>query len=342
MAVALVTGATGFVGACLVPSLLARGWTVRAVTRPGAVAPADGAEPVVVGDLADSSIPESALVGVDVLVHLAGRAHMLRETAVDVEAAYRRANVDATGRLARQAAGAGVQRLVFLSSVKVNGESTDGRAIAADRSLRAGQRGKAGIARHPAAPFTEADAPAPADAYGRSKLAAEQELAAIARTSGLEVVVIRPPLVYGPGVKANFLRLLRLVDRGVPLPFAGVDNRRSLISVWNLCGLITACLGHPAAAGEVFLASDQRDLSTPSLISLIAAAMGRPARLFAAPVSALRVAARLFGQGAALERLVGSLQVDSGSASRLLGWAPSVSVEEGLGRTVAWYLSTRK
>ncbi len=273
----------------------------------------DGVETVVVGDLADAPDLREALAGVAAVIHLAGRAHVMRETAADVDGAFRRANVEATHQLAAQAAAAGVRRFVFLSSVKVNGERTGDR------------------------PFTEADAPAPEDAYGRSKQAAEQALHGIAAATGLEVAIIRPPLVYGPGVKANFLRLLRLVERGMPLPLASVRNRRSLVGVSNLCDLIVRCLAHPAAAGETFLVSDQQDLSTPELIRAIAAAMGRPARLVPFPVAALRLAGRLAGQGDAVERLVGSLQVDSTKATRLLGWTPPVFIEEGLRRTAAWY-----
>jgi nucleoside-diphosphate-sugar epimerase len=313
----LLTGATGFVGSQLVHGLRGAGWVVRASLRSGGVALPDGVEPVVVGDLAAAPDLRGALAGVEAVVHLAGRAHVMRETASGAEAAFRGANVDATRHLALQAAAAGVRRLVFLSSVKVNGERTGDR------------------------PFTEADAPAPADAYGRSKWAAERALREVASDSGLEAVVIRPPLVYGPGVKANFLRLLRLVERGVPLPLASVRNRRSLVSVWNLCDLITLVASHPAAAGRTFLVSDRHDLSTPGLVRAIAAAMGRPARLYRFPVAILRAAARAVGQRAAVDRLLDSLQVDPGEAERRLGWVPKVGVEEGLRRTVAWYASTR-
>jgi nucleoside-diphosphate-sugar epimerase len=315
---ALITGATGFVGLQLIPVLQRAGWAVRAAVRSGSgVRLPEGGEAVVVGDLADALDLRAALAGIDTVIHLAGRVHVMRETAADAEGAFQRANVHVTRYLAEQAADAGVRRFVFLSSVKVNGERTVDR------------------------PFGEADRPAPEDAYGRSKWAGEQALHEIAAATGLEVVVIRPPLVYGPGVKANFLRLLRLVDRGVPLPLGSVDNRRSLVGVWNLCDLIVACVGHPAAAGETFLASDQQDLSTPDLIQAIAAALGRPARLFPFPAGVLHWAARIAGQGGAVERLVGSLQVDSAKATRLLGWAPAVSVQVGLARTVEWYVSRR-
>jgi nucleoside-diphosphate-sugar epimerase len=315
MATVLLTGATGFVGPHLIPVLQAQGWHVRSALRSGGASlPAD-VETGVVGDLADLPDLGQALDGAEAVIHLAGRAHVMRETAADAGAAFHRANVDATRHLAGQAAAAGVRRFVFLSSVKVNGDRTTGR------------------------PFTETDDPAPEDAYGRSKWRAEQTLHEIGAATGLEVVVIRPPLVYGPGVKANFLRLLGLVERGVPLPFAGLHNRRSLVGVWNLCELIATAARHPAAVGETFLVSDQHDLSTPDLVRSIAAAMGRPARLFPFPTFVLRLGARLAGQGDVVERLVGSLQVNSAKATRLLGWLPMVSVEDGLRRTVEWYQS---
>jgi nucleoside-diphosphate-sugar epimerase len=313
----LVTGATGFVGRHLVPMLLTAGWELRAALRSRDARAPGGCEPVVVGDLARLPDAGAALAGVDVVVHLAGRAHVMRETAGDPESEFRRVNAEATRHLAEQAARAGARRFVFLSTVKVNGERSFGRA------------------------FTEADAAAPEDAYGRSKWLAEQALHEVSRTGGLEVAAIRPPLVYGPGVKANFLRLLRLIDKGVPLPFGGVRNLRSLVSVWNLCDLVTCCVGHPAAAGETFLVSDQRDLSTPELIRAIADVMGRPARLLPVPEGVLRWASRLLRQGDVLDRLIGSLQVDSSKATRLLGWTPRLSVEDGLRRTAAWYLESR-
>jgi UDP-glucose 4-epimerase len=308
---ALVTGATGFVGVQLLPALQEAGWAVQAAVRSGSgVRLPHRVAAVVVGDLANAPALRPALAGIDAVIHLAGRAHVMRETADDAEGAFQSANVLATRHLAEQAAAGGVRRFVFLSSVKVNGERTI------------------------AQPFTEADRPAPEDTYGRSKWAAEQALHAIAAATGLEVVVIRPPLVYGPGVKANFLRLLGLIERGVPLPLGAVHNRRSLVGVSNLCDLIVACATHPAAAGETFLASDQHDLSTPDLVRAIAAAMDRPARLFPFPTPVLRLAARIAGQSRTVERLVGTLQVDSSKATRLLGWAPAVPVQEGLARTV--------
>jgi nucleoside-diphosphate-sugar epimerase len=311
---ALVTGAGGFVASHLVPVLSAQGWDVRVAVRSASTSIPAGVEQAIVGDLSSLRDLADALAGVDTVVHLAARVHVMRDMAADPDDEFRRANVDATRHLAEQAAMAGVKRVVFLSSVKVNGERTTGR------------------------PFSETDAPAPQDAYARSKHAAEAALWEVAAVCGLEVVVIRPPLVYGPGVKANFLSLMGLMARGIPLPFGAVDNRRSLVGIWNLCDLIACCMRHPAAAGETFLVSDQHDLSTPELMRLLAGAMGRPARLLPLPPALLRVAGRLAGRAEMVDRLIGSLQVDASKATDLLGWRPPVSVDDGLARTVRWYL----
>jgi nucleoside-diphosphate-sugar epimerase len=313
----LVTGANGFLGRPLCAYLTERGHSVAAAVRSRAAGVVAASETLVTGDLSASPDLREVLAGVEAVVHLAGRAHVMRDTSVDPEAAFHRANVDATAHLAHQAAAAGVRRLVFLSSVKVNGERTFDQ------------------------PFREADPPAPEDAYGRSKWEAEQALGEVALANGLEPVVIRPPLVYGPGVKGNFLRLLKLADKALPLPLASVRNQRSLVSVWNLCSLIEVCLFHPAAAGETFLASDQQDLSTPDLIRALSAGLGRPSRLLPVPPALIRGAGRLLGRAALVARLLDSLRVDSAKATRLLGWRPTVSVSEGLLRTATWYAGTR-
>jgi nucleoside-diphosphate-sugar epimerase len=310
-----VTGASGFVGRFLCRQLADRGAEVAALVRRPASAPAAVASEHVVGDLEALPSLGQALQGIETVVHLAGRAHVMRESADDPEQAYLRANAEAGAHLAAQAVAAGVRRVVFLSSVKVNGERTRAR------------------------PFVETDPPAPEDAYGRSKLAGERALWRIAEDTGLEVVIIRPPLIYGPGVKANYLRLMRLADSGLPLPLRSVSNRRSMVSLWNLCDLIAAAAVHPAAAGETFLVSDQHDLSTPELVAALAAALGKRARLMPFPVSALRLIGRGVGQGGTVERLTDSLVVDSGKATRLLGWRPGCSVTEGIERTAAWYRS---
>lgn len=312
----LVTGANGFLGRPLCAYLTECGHSVAAAVRSRGAGVAPGSDVVVTGDLAATPDLSPVLSRVDVVVHLAGRAHVMRETSLDPDAAFHRANVDASRHLAQRAALAGVRRLVFLSSVKVNGERTPDR------------------------PFTEGDPASPEDAYGRSKWAAERVLAETAVATGLEVVVIRPPLVYGPGVKGNFLRLLKLADKAVPLPLASVRNGRSLVSVWNLCSLIEVSVSHPAAAGETFLASDQQDLSTPDLIRALSDGLGRPSRLFPVPPALIRGAGRLLGRAALVARLLDSLRVDSAKATRLLGWRPAVSVGEGLRRTAAWYAGT--
>jgi len=244
---------------------------------------------------------------VDVVVHLAARVHVMRDAARDPITEYRRVNTEGTLNLARQAATAGAQRFVFLSSVKVNGETGS---------------------------FRESDVPAPSDAYGLSKYEAEQGLKEIAAETGMAVVIIRSPLVYGPDVQANFRALMRGLALGIPLPLAAVDNRRSLVGLDNLVDLIVTCIEHPAAANETFFVSDGEDLSTPQLISRLARAMGRPARLIPLPPTLLTTGAMLLGKRDVAQRLLGSLQVDISKARRLLGWSPPVSLDEGLTRTV--------
>lgn len=309
----MVTGATGFVGDTLVDALQDR---ARRALRQPAADPQRG--DVVVGDIGPDTDWSGALAGVDCVVHLAARTHVLREDAADPLAAYRRINVEATRQLARQAAAAGVRRFVFLSSVKVNGETTA------------------------AQPFSDIDPPRPEDAYGISKREAEDALRQTGADTGMEVVVLRAPLVYGPGVKGNFLRLLSAVDRGLPLPLASIDNRRSLIYVGNLVDAIVACIDAPAAAGKTFLVSDGEDVSTPVLIRKLAAAMGKPPRLLPCPVALLRFGAALLGQRAAAQRLTGSLQVDSSRIRRELGWQPRYSLDQGLNATVRWYYRDAK
>lgn len=303
----LVTGASGFVGQSLLPRLLAAGASVRAVTRRPELSGCRALAGVtwhVTQDLSATPIE-----GCDAVVHLAARVHVMQEESLDPLAEFRRANVDATEQLARQAAAAGVRRFIFLSSVKVNGEASEaGRPYRAD------------------------DTPAPEDAYGISKLEAELALCRVADETGLEVVIIRPPLVYGPGVKGNFRVMLDWLRRGLPLPLASLDNRRSLVGVDNLCDLILTCLLHPRAANETFLVSDGRDLSTSELLRLAGEAMGRPARLWPCPPSLLRGVAAMVGKSGVARRLCGSLQVDIGKAQSLLGWVPPISVEEGLRR----------
>jgi UDP-N-acetyl-alpha-D-quinovosamine dehydrogenase len=311
----LVTGASGFVGSALLPALTAAGHEVRTVVRPSEKwTPPDGIDGAPMENIGPDSDWSAALDGIEGIVHLAARTHVMRETAVDPLVAYRHLNVEGTRRLAEAAAEAGVRRLVYLSSIKVNGERTLGCA------------------------YTEAFEPMPEDAYGITKWEAERALAQTASTSQLETVVIRPPLVYGPGVKANFLSLLNICARSVPLPLANVRNRRSLISVANLADGIRTGLENPRAAGQTFVIADGEDLSTPDLIRHVAEAMGRPARLFPVPQGLLLGTARLLGRSATAERLLGSLRVDDRKIRKILAWQPPQSMVEGLRETVAWYL----
>ena len=307
----LVTGAGGFVGHALGAALDARQIDWIAATRRHD--PALAGRQVVVGDIDADTAWRDALQGIDCVIHLAARTHVLRDDHHDPLAAYRRINRDGTRRLAEAAAEAGVRRFVFLSSIKVNGESTLNH------------------------PYTAADTPAPEDAYGLSKLEGEQALQSIAAHSRLEPVILRPPLVYGPGVKGNLLHLLGALDRGLPLPLASVRNRRSLVYVGNLADALLACIEIPAAAGETFLVSDGEDLSTPELLSRLATALGRRARLWPCPIPLLRAAGRLLGRSHEIARLTGSLQVDAAHLRHRLGWRPRYSTNQGLTETARWY-----
>lgn len=312
----LVTGASGFIGTALCEMLAEQGYAVRAVRR--GVTPLAGRpfESVAVGELGPETDWSAALPDVQAIVHLAARVHVMHETAADPLAEFRHLNVAATAHLARRAAAAGVKRFVYVSSIKVNGERTEGQAFTADAR------------------------PCPEDAYGQSKFEAEQVLREIGGRTGLEVVIVRPPLVYGPGVKGNFLSLLRWVDRGLPLPLARCDNHRSLVGITNLADLLLRCVSHPAAVGRVFLAGDGEDLSTPELVRRLARALNRPARLLPVPQSWLRFAARALGRPGVYERLCGSLQIDIGDARQMLDWIPPLSVDEELERTARWFHGT--
>jgi len=304
----LVTGTSGWVGRALCQRFLSDGQSIRGAAR--VVVSGGCAWPqVIVGDLHGQTDWQPALGDVHVVVHLAARVHVMAEIAEDPLAEFRRVNVDGTLNLARQAAAAGVKRFVFLSSVKVNGEST-----------RAGQ------------PFTEMDEPQPQDAYGQSKFEAEQGLHHIAAQTGMQVVIIRPPLVYGPGVKANFAALMRAVQKGWPLPLGAIHNQRSLVALDNLVDFIALCCQHPQAANQTFLISDGQDVSTTELVQSLARAAGVSPRLLPVPVCLLQALGRLLGRGDAVQRLCGNLQIDSSKAMNLLGWRPKISVEEGLRR----------
>jgi len=307
----LVTGANGFIGRVVCEALVASGRTVRRAVR--APVP-DFPDAVAVGEIGADTDWRAALAGASHVVHLAARTHVLRETAADPLSEYRRVNVHGTERLARSAAACGVRRMLFLSSVKVNGERT-------------GER-----------PCTESDAPRPEDAYGVSKWEAEQALARIAAETGLEVVVLRPPLAYGPGVKGNFLRLVNLVARGVPLPLGAIANRRSFVFAGNLADAIVKALAAPPAAGKTWLVNDGEDVSTPELVRLLAQSLGVKPRLLPVPLAVLGLAASLSGRRNELARLAGSLQVDSTRIRRELGWRPPFTLAQGLEQTAQWYL----
>jgi nucleoside-diphosphate-sugar epimerase len=313
----LITGAAGLVGRALVNCCVAQGLEVLALTRHQPHDPVVGANYYPAGDLTLQVPWQETLAGVDVVIHAAARVHVMQETETDPLSAFRAVNVDVSLNLARQAAAAGVRRFVFISSVKVNGEAT-----------RPGQA------------FTEADAPAPQDAYGLSKHEAEQGLRQLAVDFGMDVVIIRPPLVYGPGVKANFAALMRAVQRDWPLPLGAVHNQRSLVALENLVDFIVTCIEHPKAANQTFLISDGQDLSTTELVRGMAQAAGVPARLWPVPVSVLQAGATLLGKGAAVQRLCGNLQVDTSKAQTLLGWRPPLSVAQGLAR-LSWPESAR-
>ncbi len=310
-----VTGSTGFVGTHLCRVLTERGWQVQASIRAdGAALDLAGVGSARLELFREPMRWQEAMRGCQGVVHLAARVHQMHADA-RIESEYDRVNVEGSGFVAQQAMQAGVQRFVFLSSIKVNGEG-------ADRPYRSG------------------DAPQPRDAYGRSKWAAEQRLAELCANSRMGLAIIRPPLVYGPGVRANFHLLMRLADSGLPLPLASIANRRSFIGVSNLIDFIGICLTHPGFA-DTWLASDGEDLSTPDLLGRLANLMGRPARMFGLPPLWLRRLARPLGLSRTIERLSGTLQVDSSAARVRLGWKPPSTVDEELARTVAAYLAER-
>ncbi|MGH8729531.1 MAG: UDP-glucose 4-epimerase family protein [Burkholderiales bacterium] len=317
----LVTGASGFVGRALCAALAVNGYKVRAALRRPDAASAGkrvSAQNVLVGEIGPETAWSQALDAVDCVVHLAARVHIMRETASEPLAEYRKVNVAGTERLAREAATASVRRFIYLSSIKVNGEVTFDH------------------------PFTETDAPNPQDAYGISKWEAEQALHRIGRESKMEMVILRPPLVYGPHVKGNFLSLLRAVDRGWPLPLGSIHNARSLIYLGNLADAIIRCISHASAAGQTFLVSDSEDVSTPELIERVAKAFARHSRLIPFPPALLNVAARLIGKNGAAARLTGWLQTDSSKFCRELEWRAPYSMDAGLAATASWYRGERE
>ena len=302
-------------GSEVLARLLAEECIVTAVVRNSSAVLNGRVHKAVVPDLTEQVNWEQVVAGQDVIIHSAARVHVMNDLSANPLAEFRTVNVDGTLNLAQQAAAAGVKRFVFISSIKVNGEGT--------------LRGN---------PYTAFDTPAPEDPYGISKMEAEQGLRLIADETGMEVVIIRPVLVYGPGVKANFLSMMRWVHKGIPLPLGAINNSRSLVSLDNLVDLIVTCIDHPAAANQTFLVSDGEDLSTTELLRRVGAALGKPARLLPVPPKLLEFGASLLGKKAVAQRLLGSLQVDISHTCSTLGWKPPVTVDEALAKTAAFYL----
>ncbi|MCC5881598.1 MAG: NAD-dependent epimerase/dehydratase family protein [Halomonas sp.] len=298
----LITGARGFVGRHLLAHVMAMpGVTVEGCSRSEAVV---AGKPLLrCGRLSATTDWRALLRDVNVVIHCAARAHIMNDTSAELH----EANVDGTLNLARQAAEAGVKRLVFLSSIGVNGN-------------------------HNQRPFTEKDTPSPAEPYAQTKLAAERGLHEVAEQTGIEVVIVRPPLVYGPMAPGNFGLLTRIVEKRLPLPLADTDNRRSLVSVWNLVDLLTLCMDHPAAAGKTFMVSDAEQVSTSDLLRKIGQAVGKPARLFRLPKGLMKAGATLVGKRGIYDKLFDSLTVDASHARQTLGWAPPLTLDEGLAR----------
>jgi len=309
----LITGATGFIGQLLCKQLLADGHTVRGtlLSSESQDALVHGVASTVIEPLGPGTPWQEALSGIDTVIHLAARVHVMDDRVTDPLALFSLVNTLGTERLARESAHAGVQRVVFVSSIKVNGEESPAPY-------------------HAASPFN------PQDPYAISKMEAELALPRVAAETGLEVVIVRPPLVYGPGVKANFLRMLQMIQRGIPLPLASIQNRRSLIYVGNLAAALATCATHPKAAGQTYLVSDGEDVSTPQLIRRCATVLGVTSRLFPCPVNLLRLAGRMTGKCAAVERLCGSLMIDASAIRQQLRWHPPYTLEQGLQETADW------
>jgi nucleoside-diphosphate-sugar epimerase len=324
----LFTGASGFVGQALCTQVVTRGFSARAALRTNAEVPSS-VESVVVGEINSTTVWDSALRGVDAVIHLAARVHVMHDDAANPLDEFRKVNVAGTEQLARSAAASGVKRLVYVSSIKVNGEST----LSPNPTPMNG-----GGAQNK---FTESDTPCPQDPYGISKCEAEQALHRIAEETGLEIVIVRPPLVYGPGVKGNFVQMLKVLAKGIPLPLASVRNLRSLVYVENLADALIVCATHPDAVGQTYLVSDGEDISTPDLLRQLGSEMGRPARLFPCPLDLLKWAGRLSGKADQIERLLGSLRVDSNKIRRELDWAPPYTLQQGLQKTATWYVDSR-
>ncbi|MBL4852008.1 MAG: SDR family oxidoreductase [Gammaproteobacteria bacterium] len=312
----LLTGSTGFLGTALVDCLVddTRYQLVAAMRRERGNL-ASGLQSILVGDLEASTDWTLALSGVEVIIHTAACVHVMNDSDNDSFIEFRRVNVEGTLNLARQAAAAGVKRFIFISSIKVNGESTPLNQ-----------------------PYTSEDDPAPLDAYGISKREAEDGLYKLAEKTGMEVVIIRPPLVYGVGVKANFLTMMRWLNKGIPLPLGVIHNKRSLVALDNLVDLIVTCIDHFAAANQTFLVSDDEDLSTTELLQHMAIALGRPVRLLPVHAGLLKAGAMILGRREAAQRLLGSLQVDISKTKKILSWTPPLGVNEAFKKTAEDFL----
>ncbi|NQV56422.1 MAG: NAD-dependent epimerase/dehydratase family protein [Rhodospirillales bacterium] len=314
----LITGATGFVGRALAAELRKAGHLLSGTTRRPNLGQGPSDVPLYqIGEMGPDTDWSTAISGAEIVVHLAARVHVMKETSNQSLALFRATNTDGTRRLAETAARAGVRRFIFLSTVKVMGEETAG------------------------APFKETDSAMPSDAYAISKWDAEQALTDISVRAGMEAIILRPPLAYGPHVRGNFLSLLKICARGFPLPLASINNTRSLLSVGNLASAIATAAAHPAAANGAYLLSDGEDLSTPDLIRRTAHALGRKARLYQLPIPLLEAAGALIGRREAIKRLTGSLSVDSAKFAATFGWRPRQSVDEGLAETADWFLNSR-
>jgi nucleoside-diphosphate-sugar epimerase len=310
----LITGCSGFVGKALAKRSIEAGWAVRGTVRSASKVPdlPAGVEPVAISDIGPGTDWSVALDGVAVVVHLAARVHQLHNLSRDTHGEYFRTNTAGTARLARCAVDAGVRRLLLLSTIKVNGE---------------------GVAR----PYTEKDPEDPRGPYAVSKAEAEHILREISGRTALESVILRPPLVYGPGVKANFLQLIRLVERRIPLPLGSLANQRSMLFIGNLIDAILVCLKNPKAGGKTYLVADDEIVSTPHLIREIAGLLGMKPRLFACPPAILTMAARIAGRREDIDRLTASLWADTSKIRQELGWKPEYSFREGLKKTISWY-----
>lgn len=312
--IVLITGADGFIGKALCAEMVSKGWKVRASVRSQNKIQSISKEIEIIetGSIGPDTDWSNALDNVESVVHLAGRVHVMEDSSSDSLSKYRIVNTAGTEKLARSAASSGVRRFVFMSTVKVNGE---GRK----------------------APYTEDDISAPVDSYSISKRDAEDKIKEIARETGIETVIIRAPMIYGPEVKANFLKLLKAIDRGVPMPLVGIKNRRSMMYIGNLVNLIIACMNHQKAAGQTYLVSDGEDVSTPELVRQIAKALEKSPKLFYLPLFMLLLAGILFGKSQEIARLTGSLAVDSSKIRKELNWTPPFTLTHGLKQTAEWF-----